>query len=97
MVRVSKYIRHSILSAVDKSFGDCEVVLFGSRVDDEKKGGDFDIAIKSDLSKEEFKRAKIRFFKELLLNDLDLPVDLISYKHANQHFKSEIDHNGILL
>ena len=95
MVRVSKYIKYSILSAIDKSFGDCEVILFGSRADDSKKGGDFDIAIKTELSKEEFRKAKVIFFKELLLNDLELPIDLISYNHINQDFKSEINRKGV--
>jgi len=96
-MRLSDYLRKTIQDAVLKSFGKCEVILFGSRVDDSKKGGDFDIAIKTDLSKEEFKKAKVQFFKQLLLQDLDLPIDLIFYDHVRDSFKKEIDAKGIKL
>lgn len=79
------------------SFGACEVVLFGSRVDDTKKGGDFDIAIKGNISKQEFREAKVQFFKQLVLNDLSLPIDLIAYNYANETLKKEIDTKGVKL
>ena len=94
-MRVSNYLKTIILKAIKNSFGDCEVILFGSRVDKSKSGGDFDIAIKSTLSKSEFKKAKVKFFKEIILQDLDLPIDLISYNHANTFLKKEIDSKGI--
>lgn len=96
-MRVSNYLRDTILKAINKSFGACEVVLFGSRVDDTKKGGDFDIAIKSDLSKSDFKQAKVQFVKQLILNDLYLPIDLIAYNHINEILKHEIDTKGVKL
>ena len=90
-MRISNYLRNNILQASEKAFGDCKLILFGSRIDDSKKGGDFDIAIKRDMSKEEFKKAKVRFFKTLILKDLDLPIDLILYNKANDLLKQEID------
>jgi predicted nucleotidyltransferase len=97
-MRVSNYLKDKILTTIYKSFGKCEVILFGSRVDDNKSGGDFDIAIKSNLSKEEFKKAKIAFFKEMILSDLDLPIDLIDYNHVkNSILKNEIDKKGVKL
>jgi len=96
-MRLSDYLHKTIQDAVSKSFGECEVILFGSRVDNTQKGGDFDIAIKTNLSKEEFKKAKVQFFKQLLLQDLDLPIDLIFYNHARDSFKKEIDARGIKL
>jgi len=47
------------------------------------------------LFKYEFKKAKVKFFKEIILQDLDLPIDLISYNHANTLLKKEIDSTGI--
>jgi len=96
-MRLSNYLHKTIQNAISKSFGECEIILFGSRVDDHKKGGDFDIAIKSNLAKEEFKKAKVQFFKQLLLQDLDLPIDLIFYDHVRDSFKKEIDAKGIKL
>ncbi len=96
-MRVSNYLRETILKAINKSFGACEVVLFGSRVDDNKRGGDFDIAIKSNISKQEFREAKVQFFKQLVLNDLSLPIDLIAYNYANEMLKKEIDTKGVKL
>ena len=96
-MRVSDYLQRTIHSAVGKSFGKCELILFGSRVDDSKKGGDFDIAIKSNLSKEAFRKAKVQFFKQLILQDLDLPIDLVAYNHIQESFKKEIDTKGVRL
>ena len=95
-MRVSNYLKDVFKDAIERSFGDCEAILFGSRVDDSKRGGDFDIAIKCDLSKEEFRRARAKFFKFLLLKDLDLPVDLILYDASSEEFKKEID-KGVVL
>ncbi len=96
-MRVSNYLKNTILEVIQNSFGNCETILFGSRTDNSKKGGDFDIAIKCNLSKEEFKKAKVQFFKELILKDLDLPIDLIAYNHAGKMLKNEIDRKGVKL
>jgi len=74
-----------------KTFNTSNLILFGSRVDDNQKGGDFDIAIMSDMDIEEFQKAKVQFFKYLLLKDLDLPIDLVLYKNANEMLKKEIE------
>jgi len=96
-MRVSSYIKTMLLQAIQESFGECEVILFGSRVDESKRGGDFDIAIKTTLSKEAFRAAKVEFIKYLMLKDLDLPIDLVQYKHIPEAFKQEIDKYGIVL
>jgi len=96
-MRLSDYLHRTIKNAISKSFGECEIILFGSRTDDSKKGGDFDIAIKGNLSKEEFRKGKVQFFKELILQDLDLPIDLILYNHARDPFRREIDASGVKL
>ena len=70
--------------------------MFGSRVDNTKKGGDFDIAVVKDISKDEFKKAKGEFFKYLLLKDLDLPIDLVLYNRASELLKEEIEKGKIL-
>ncbi len=86
-MRLSKYIKEQFLEASKEAFGHSKLILFGSRTDDSKKGGDFDIAVVSKISRDEFRIAKVKFFKYLILKDLNLPRDLI---------KQEID-KGIKL
>ncbi len=96
-MRISTYLKKEILQASNKAFGECEVILFGSRADNSKKGGDFDIAIKKEMDLEQFKEAKVQFFKYLLLRDLDLPIDLVLYNRANELLKREINNGKRLL
>jgi len=90
-VRLSDYLKDEFLRASKEAFGEARVILFGSRIDDSKRGGDFDLAVVCDMSKEEFKKAKVKFFKYLLLKDLDLPIDLVNYNLSNDLLKKEID------
>jgi len=90
-MRVSNYLKSEIKQACKNAFGECELILFGSRVDDSKKGGDFDIAVVKDIDIDSFKNAKVKFFKYLLLKDLDLPIDLVLYSKANELLKNEIN------
>ena len=90
-MRLSDYLKDEFLRASKEAFGEARVILFGSRIDDSKRGGDFDLAVVCDMSKEEFKKAKVKFFKYLLLKDLDLPIDLVNYNLSNDLLKKEID------
>ncbi|MEX1057389.1 MAG: nucleotidyltransferase domain-containing protein [Natronospirillum sp.] len=48
-MRLTAEQRHIIQTAVNSHFGtDCELWLFGSRVDDNRKGGDIDLYIEID-------------------------------------------------
>jgi len=90
-MRVSNYLKNEIKQASKNAFGECELILFGSRVDDSKNGGDFDIAVVKDIDQKSFRNAKVKFFKYLLLKDLDLPIDLVLYSKANELLKNEIN------
>jgi predicted nucleotidyltransferase len=95
-MRISAYLKDEIINASKIAFGECELILFGSRVDDSKMGGDYDIAVVSDMNNINFKKAKVQFFKYFILKDLDLPIDLVLYSKANEFFKSEIDKGEFL-
>jgi len=97
MMRVSNYLKNEFQKASQEAFGVCKLILFGSRTDDAKAGGDFDIAVDANISKDGFKKAKVQFFKYLLLKDLDLPIDLIHLNSASEFLKEEIRKKGILL
>ena len=95
-MRISNFLKEHFLNASKEAFGDAKLILFGSRVNNDKRGGDFDIAVVCDMSKSEFKKAKVKFFKYLLLRDLDLPIDLVNYKFSSDLLKKEID-KGVIL
>ncbi|WOE72948.1 hypothetical protein RZR97_02410 [Hydrogenimonas thermophila] len=82
-MRVSPYLKEQFLKAGKEAFGKCELILFGSRVDDDKAGGDFDIAIDCNMKKEEFNKAKVKFFKYLL-------PDLCDKTPKNQFLKTAL-------
>lgn len=53
-----------------------QLYLFGSRVDDMKKGGDIDLLIVSDeLSKKDIRLLRIEFFKRFGEQKLDIVLD----------------------
>ena len=55
---------------------DAKLYLFGSRVDDTKKGGDIDLLIISDkLSKKDIRTLRIEFFKQFGEQKLDIVLD----------------------
>ena len=89
-MRLGNFLTSKIKKAIFKSFGNVEIYLFGSRIDDEKRGGDIDIAIKGNFTDEEFKSKKIKFFKELLLMDLDLKIDLVNFNTKDELLKKEL-------
>jgi len=73
------------------SFGDVDIYLFGSRVDDSKKGGGIDLAV----SKEQFRQYKIQFITALIRMDLDLKIDVVPYHTGDELLREEIDKTAV--
>jgi len=74
-MRLSVIQQQSILQTLCQNFGDAtKVWLFGSRVDDLRRGGDVDLYVET--SKVSTLLTKLRC-KMALEERLDLPVDLI--------------------
>ena len=62
-MRITEHEKNAIVEAVKTVDPDAKVWLFGSRVDDTKKGGDIDIAIFSDkINKDIMQKIKINRF-----------------------------------
>jgi predicted nucleotidyltransferase len=80
-MRLGKHQLRQITNCVHKHFGrDAKLWLFGSRVDDARRGGDVDIYVETpDPSLDSELRCKVA-----LEEMLDLHVDLIVNTHNNQ-------------
>jgi len=89
-MRLSQRVKNIILHAVERSFGIADVYLFGSRINDEKRGGDIDIAIDIDVSKEEFRKRKIEFRKQLIIADFDVKIDVVNLNTNDSFLQQEI-------
>jgi len=77
-MRISEEVKKSILQVTKIVFGDeVSVYLFGSRVDDNKRGGDIDIFIKSDNLIDDKLNKKIKFIVELKKRIGEQKVDLV--------------------
>jgi predicted nucleotidyltransferase len=55
---------------------DAKIYLFGSRVDDNKRGGDIDLLIVSDrLTRRDLRTLRLEFFKKFGEQKLDIVID----------------------
>lgn len=87
-MRLTEFQRKKIVDAVYRQFGsEAEVYLFGSRVNDSKKGGDIDLLIEADFSPEELFIRKIRTLSDLQLNMGDRKIDIVTYNRHTENNK----------
>ncbi len=97
-MRLSPRLIKLINSAKKESFGDVEIYLFGSRVNDFKRGGDIDLAIKTSVSRDIFRRQKAKFLAFLMRRDYDLSIDLVQFhKNMDELLYFEINQNKVKL
>ena len=96
-MRLGKRTKAILKEAVYRSFGDVDIYLFGSRVDDKKRGGDIDLAIDVNLSHQEMRAKKVKFFTQLLKMDFDYSVDIVSFNSDDELLKQEIQKSAIKL
>jgi len=96
-MRLANRLKQQIKRSVLNSFGEVDVFLFGSRVDDDKKGGDIDLAIDVELSSEQFRRCKRKFVSEFLKAGFDLKVDLVPFNSTNVLLRNEVQKTCVKL
>ena len=94
-MRLSSVVLKKSKKAVLESFGNVDIYLFGSRVDDAKRGGDIDLAIDVELSRLDFRKKKIKMMRNLLLLDFDMKIDLVPLNTKDLFFKEQILSHGI--
>ena len=94
-MRLSKRIINIVQENINKSFGNVNIYLFGSRVDDSKKGGDIDLAIDTNISRQEFRKKKSLFLSLLMRIDFDYKIDVVNFNTKDILLNTEIRHNNI--
>ena len=94
-MRVSERVIKIIQDNIKKSFGDVDIYLFGSRVDDSKRGGDIDLAIDNNLSREKFRKKRATFLANLIRVDFDYSVDVVNFNTKDTLLYYEIRQNCI--
>lgn len=77
-MRLNEAQRRAIVETAKEHFGDdVRVVLFGSRVDDQARGGDIDLLIKTTEAAERARTRKIPFLVALKRRIGDRKVDVV--------------------
>ena len=84
-MRLNNFEVEAIKKSFKEVFKSGEIYLFGSRVDDTKKGGDIDLFIISKEAKYESK-LKVSSKLEYLLNK---PVDIVLHKNFSNKIEQE--------
>ena len=97
-MRIKEEQKQIIRNLADNIYGkNSEVWLFGSRVDDNKKGGDIDLFVETKENKN--LKDKLKFLVELKKKIGDQKIDLIikTPKSNNYEIVTEIKNTGIRL
>lgn len=78
-MRLTEEQANAIVHAVRRRFGsEAAVYLFGSRTDNEKRGGDIDLLVETDLEPEAAFRAKIDAVTDIQLAIGERKIDLVT-------------------
>lgn len=96
-MRLNEAEIRAIKESVERVFGkSAEVRLFGSRVDDSRRGGDIDLYIKSEEATATYEN-KIRFLVELEKRIGEQKIDVVMAKDAGREIEQTALSNGIVL
>lgn len=78
-MRLSEYEVETIRNVLRKHFGEDSVItLFGSRVDDNARGGDIDLLVEADYPPDTMFRKKLEALSEIQLNIGERKIDLVT-------------------
>ena len=95
-MRLTKYEIISIKKSFHEVFGDGEIYLFGSRVDDSLKGGDIDLYIIKEKIKNMLKK-KLEFLVSLKQKIGFQKIDVIISKDKSRIIEQEALRYGVIL
>ena len=94
-MRLNKSDKELIVSTIENIFGKARVYLFGSRLNNSKKGGDIDLFIISD-NKSNLLEKKIKALAKLE-RILCKPIDIVVHKNFERVIEQEILKENVLL
>lgn len=72
-----------------------EVMLFGSRTDDSKKGGDIDLYVSPTAPADNLFKLKLKFLVDLKSKIGEQKIDLVLEPFASNELKQEVQKTGI--
>jgi len=95
-MRLTAFEVNAIKQSAEEVFGSkAEVMLFGSRVDDTKKGGDIDLYIKAQTGND--LAHKIKFLVSLEQKIGEQKIDVILAVDKNRPIEQQAINTGVLL
>lgn len=86
----------TIKCSFTKIFGTGNIYLFGSRVDDDQKGGDIDLYLDPDDKKNLYQK-KIKFLVKVELAIGEQQIDVVFAEDPERHIEQEARNKGIKL
>jgi len=95
-MRLSDYEIKAIKQTFDEIFSDGKIYLFGSRVDDSKKGGDIDLSIQT-TNTQDILVKKIDFLAKIKDKIGDQKIDVVVSKDKTRAIEKEAISKGIEL
>ncbi len=96
-MRLTPYEIESIKKAFKESFGDGKIYLFGSRVDDTKRGGDIDLYLVPTKKFDNERKRKIKFLIKLDEHIGEQKIDVVLAKDKNRLIEQEALKYGVEL
>ena len=95
-MRLSKQYQNTIKKYFIEFFGDGDVYLFGSRVDDSKKGGDIDLYLVINDHSKLFEK-KLKFLSRIKRELGDQKIDVVFNLDSNRLIEQEARKWGVKL
>ncbi len=96
-MRLTKYEQKAIKQLFIDVFGDGEIYLFGSRTDDNKRGGDIDLYLCPTMPCDDVYEKKIAFLVNLEVAIGEQKIDAIMARDASRPIEQVAIRDGIQL
>ncbi len=97
MMRLNDFEHKMIKRAFLETFEEGDIFLFGSRVDDTKRGGDIDLYLVPNIKFDDERKRKINFLIKLDNYIGEQKIDVIMAKDKNRLIEQEALKYGIIL
>lgn len=96
-MRLTQKERQLIKQAFHETFGEGTVYVFGSRIDDTKRGGDIDLYLCPIHQYEDIEMRKIRFLAKLYEYLGEQKIDVIIKKNNERPIEQTAQRDGVAL